>query len=158
MKEILVEIPNAEALHIRHIVLDYNGTLAKDGSLVEDIRLLLQILTEICQVHVITADTFGSVHRQLEGLNLEVKVLESDDHTEEKANYIRALGSVHCAAVGNGNNDVAMIENAAVGIALLGDEGCAQATMMKSDLVCKTIEDALNLFIKPKRLIATLRK
>ena len=153
-----VTIPNYKSLEIKHVVLDYNGTLAKDGILKETASTLLQELSSLYKVHVITADTFGSVHKQVEAFDLEVKVLSSDNHTQEKAQYIEHLGRVHCAAVGNGNNDVAMIEKAAVGIALLGDEGCAQATLMKSDLLCKTIEDALGLFIKPKRLIATLRK
>ena len=158
MKAIKVEIPNYKTVNIAHIVLDYNGTLAEDGILKEGARVLLQELSTLYSVHVITADTFGSVHKQVEAFNLTVKVLESDDHTKEKAAYVEKLGSVHCAAVGNGNNDVGMIEKAAVGIALLGDEGCATATFMKSDMVCKNIEDALRLFVKTKRLTATLRK
>jgi len=153
-----VSIPNYKTLELKHVVLDYNGTLAKDGILIEDAKVLLQELSLKYSVHVITADTFGSVHKQVESFDLKVKVLSSDNHTQEKAQYIEQLGWVHCAAVGNGNNDASMIEKAAVGIALLGDEGCAQATLMKSDLVCKNIVDALTLFVKPKRLIATLRK
>ena len=158
MKAIKVEIPNYKTVNIEHIVLDYNGTLAEDGILKETARELLQELSLLCKVHVITADTFGSVHKQVEAFDLEVKVLTSENHTQEKADYVGHLGAMHCAAVGNGNNDVGMIEKAAVGIALLGDEGCATATFMKSDMVCKNIEDALRLFVKTKRLIATLRK
>ena len=158
MREIEVVIPNYKTVQIQHIVLDYNGTLAEDGLLKDAARELLQELSLLCKVHVITADTFGSVHKQVEAFDLEVKVLKSADHTQEKADYIEQLGAMHCAAVGNGNNDVGMIEKAALGIALLGDEGCATATMMVSDLVCKNIEDALRLFVKRKRLIATLRK
>ena len=153
-----ISIPNYKTLEIKHVVLDYNGTLAKDGILKETAKALLEELSSLYSVHVITADTFGSVHKQVEAFDLEVKVLSSDNHTQEKAQYIEQLGRVHCGAVGNGNNDVDMIEKAAVGIALLGDEGCAQATLMKSDLVCKNIEDALLLFLKSKRLIATLRR
>ncbi len=158
MKEIEVVIPNYKSINIQHIVLDYNGTLAEDGLLKDGARELLQELSLLCQVHVITADTFGSVHKQVDAFELEVKVLTSDDHTQEKADYVEHLGAMHCAVVGNGNNDVGMIKKAVVGIALLGDEGCATATMMQSDLVCKSIEDALRLFVKRKRLIATLRK
>ena len=152
-----IEIPNYKSLSIQHLVLDYNGTIAKDGILIENVKVLLQTLCQEFKVYVITADTFGSVHQQLEGINVTVIVLSSDDHTQEKAAFIESLGAVHCAAIGNGNNDAKMLERAAVGIALLGDEGLCSTTFLKSDLVCKNIEDALELFIHKKRLIATLR-
>jgi soluble P-type ATPase len=40
----------------------------------------------------------------------------------------------------------------------LRDEGISTSTMKNSDLVVKSISDALNLFLKPKRLISTLRQ
>jgi len=157
MSEDTIIIPHYKELSIRHIVLDYNGTLAKDGLLKEEAKPLLSVLSRQYRLHVITADTFGSVHKQVEAFEVEVKVITGSDHTQEKADYVETLGAARCAAVGNGNNDVKMLVSAAVGIALLGDEGCSTSTMMQSDLVCKSIEDALELFIHPKRLIATLR-
>jgi soluble P-type ATPase len=47
---------------------------------------------------------------------------------------------------------------ACLGIAVLGDEGISTSTLKNSDLLVKGISDALNLFLKPKRLIATLRQ
>jgi soluble P-type ATPase len=45
-----------------------------------------------------------------------------------------------------------------LGIAVLGDEGISASTMKNADIVVKNISDALDLFLKPKRLIATLRE
>jgi len=50
-----------------------------------------------------------------------------------------------------------MLQNSLLGIAIIGDEGCATATMMASDVTCTEIEDALSLVLNEKRLIATLR-
>ena len=158
MKEVNITVPHYKKLVLRHIVLDYNGTLAEDGELKEEARDLLDPLVERYSVHVITSDTFGSVKAQLEGFNVTVKVLTSDDHTAEKAAYIDALGCVHCAAVGNGNNDAKMLKEAGLGIALIGDEGCSTETLLNSDVVCSSIKDALGLLLNEKRLIATLRK
>jgi len=152
-----IDIPNYKALTLTNIVLDYNGTLAKDGILKKEVNPLLQQLTSLFNVHVITADTFGSVAQQMKPFNLSIKVLQSTNHTQEKQDYIKSLGSQSCAAVGNGNNDIYMIKEAAVGIALLGDEGCSTKTLQESDIVCKSIESALELFLHDKRLIATLR-
>ena len=153
-----IDIPHFKRLELTHLVLDYNGTIAVDGELLPSLQRLLPKLCEAYQVHVITADTFGSVQQQLRDYPVTVKILTGEDHTQEKADYLVTLGAVHTVAIGNGNNDAAMLEKAALGIALIGKEGCATATLMQSDLACNTIEDALQLLLTPKRLIATLRR
>ncbi len=158
MKETTITIPHYATLTLRYVVLDYNGTLAKDGELKSEAKVLLKSLTDSYAVHVITADTFGSVQAQVEGFDVTVKVLKSDDHTLEKAAYVRSLTADSCVAVGNGNNDQKMLKDAALGIALIGDEGCSTQTLLNSDIVCKNIADALELLLNEKRLIATLRQ
>ena len=154
----MIEIPHFKTLVITHIVCDYNGTIATDGTVLAEIKVLFEHLTKHYQIHVITADTFGSVHTQLQDYPVEIKVLTSDNHTQEKADNITSLGASHCVAIGNGNNDTYMLKTAVIGIALLGDEGCASGLLLHSDITCKSIEDALELFLHPKRLIATLRR
>ncbi len=153
-----VAIPNFADLQLHHLVLDYNGTIAMDGMLKHEVAAMLGDLCEQYAVHVITADTFGSVLGQLRPYNVSVKVLQSSDHTAEKAAYIEELGASGCIAVGNGNNDAMMLKNAALGIAILGDEGCATPTLLASDITCKAISEALELCLLQKRLIATLRR
>ena len=143
---------------ITDIVCDYNGTIAKDGIVLPEIKEIFRRLSDDFTLYVITADTFGSVKAQLEGYGVQIKVLTSGDHTKEKAEFITELGADQCAALGNGNNDSAMLESAAVGIAVLGDEGCSRETMMRADLMVRSSADALALFLEPKRLIATLRR
>jgi len=152
-----IKIPYYKTLTLKHVVLDYNGTIAKDGELKAEVKALLPKLCQNYTVHVITSDTFGSVKAQMKEYPVTVKVLETDDHTQEKATYIEQLGKEQCVAIGNGNNDRAMLQNSVLGIAIIGDEGCATATMMASDVTCTEIEDALSLVLNEKRLIATLR-
>jgi len=153
-----IEIPHYRTLELKHLVLDYNGTLAKDGILIEEAISLLHALGEHYTIHVITSDTFGTVQAQLEGLDITIKILHSDNHTEEKSDYIQILGAAHCISVGNGSNDRLMLQNAALGIALIGNEGCSTHTLTSSDIICTSIVDALELALSPKRLIATLRQ
>ena len=154
----MIDIPNFKTLKITHIVCDYNGTIATDGTVHSTIKILFEKLSINYKIHVITADTFGSVHKQLENYPVIIKVLKSNNHTQEKADYLISLDASESVAIGNGNNDADMLKEATIGIALLGDEGCAGDTLVNADLVCKSIEDALELFLYPKRLIATLRK
>jgi len=153
----MIEIPNFKTLEIQHIVCDYNGTIAKDGIVLVEIKELFEALAKKYTLHVITADTFGSVKTQLKNYDTKIKVLCSDNHTKEKAEYINALGSENCVALGNGNNDKEMLLTAAIGIAILGGEGCSTNAMHNCDLMCKDISEALHLFLDTRRLIATLR-
>ena len=153
-----INIPNYKNLTLKHLVLDYNGTIAKDGILIKSIEPLLYALSRHYEVHVITADTFGTVKTQLEAFEVTIKVLETDNHTQEKEAYINTLKSEHCVAMGNGSNDTDMLKTSALGIAIVGDEGCSTKTMMSSDIVCNSIVDALELLLNPKRLVATLRR
>ncbi len=154
----MIEIPQYGAFDIRHIVCDYNGTIAKDGLVKPEVKVLFESLAQDYTLHVITADTFGSVVRQLKESPVTVKILSSSDHTREKADYLHSLGEEQCAALGNGNNDTLMLQNAGIGIAIIGEEGCAKETLLASDMLFTDITDALSLFLHPKRLIATLRK
>ena len=154
----MLEIPNFKTLEIRHIVCDYNGTIAKDGVVLPEIKTLFETLSKAYTLHVITADTHGSVIAQMRDYKCEVMILNSSDHTQEKADFIISLKADECAAMGNGNNDHAMLKTAAIGMAILGDEGCSKDTMFASDLICKSSIEALEMFLEPKRLIATLRR
>ncbi len=153
----IIEIPNYNRLDIQHLVLDYNGTIAIDGTFKSKIASSLAALSAHCDIYVITADTFGTVEAQLEGLDVKVKILSSQDHTAEKALFIEELGAKNCVAMGNGNNDKAMLKKAELGIAIVGNEGVATQTLLSSDIVCGDILEALELLLFPKRLIATLR-
>lgn len=154
----MIEIPNFKTLNIEHIVCDYNGTIAKDGIVLPEVKALFEDLSKVYTLHVITADTFGSVHAQLAGYRVNIKVLSTEYHTEEKAAYIAKLGKDACVVVGNGNNDASMLSSASVGIAIMGDEGCAKDALMGSDAICKSITEALSLILESKRLVATLRR
>ncbi len=153
-----IEIPNYRTVTITDIVCDYNGTIAKDGIVLPEIKEIFQRLSSDFTLYVITADTFGSVKAQLEGYGAQIKILTSSDHTQEKADFVASLSADHCAALGNGNNDCKMLKDAAIGIAVLGDEGCSRETMISADIMVQNSADALSLFLEPKRLIATLRR
>ncbi len=145
-------------IEIKNIVCDYNGTIAKDGIVLEQIQEFFGQLSKSYKIFVITADTFGSVQAQLEGFGVEIKILSSNDHTKEKSDFIQELGEKNVVAIGNGNNDALMLKKAAIGIAILGDEGCSKEALMSADIICKSIIEAFELILQPKRFIATLRR
>ncbi|MCA9977139.1 MAG: hypothetical protein KC413_15370 [Anaerolineales bacterium] len=154
---ITIEIPGYKRLQLNHLVLDYNGTLAVDGLLLPHVATTLNTLAEQVQVHVLTADTFGTARAALADVRCELGVLPLQAQDVAKRDYVLALGAAACVAVGNGRNDALMLQAAALGIAVLQAEGTAVVTLTAADVVTPTILDALALLTEPRRLIATLR-
>ncbi len=50
-----------------------------------------------------------------------------------------------------------MLRAAALGIATVQREGAAVDAMRAADIVVQNVRDALDLLLKPRRLVATLR-
>lgn len=153
-----VNIPGRDTMTLQVLVLDYNGTLALDGEMFESVKDHLLRLSPFLKIHILTADTYGTVERQCMGLPVQVKVLESMDHTTEKADYLLQFNTQEIIAIGNGANDHLMLERAHLGIAVIGFEGASMQTLLSADLVVNNIEDAFGLLIEPQRLKATLRR
>lgn len=153
-----VSIPGWKTLELEYLVLDYNGTLACDGEPVgNQLREQLGRLAALLKVHVVTADTFGKVRERVAGWPCCVEVLPAKDQDLGKLTYIEQLGSDQVAAVGNGRNDRLMLKRAALGIAVLQQEGAATEAVLAADVVCPSITAALELLENPMRLVATLR-
>ena len=153
-----INIPGYADLQLSHLVLDYNGTLAIDGQLIEGVKEQLNTLATPLQIHVITANTFGNVQAAVTDIDCHLAIL-SPDHSQDvaKLEYIEHLDSTTTVCIGNGRNDKLMLKSAALGIAVIQAEGAAVETMMAGDVVTTNILDALNLLIHPKRLVASLR-
>jgi soluble P-type ATPase len=154
---IRIEIPGAESLQLEYLVLDFNGTLACDGALLAAARGRLERLSQSVQIHVVTGDTFKRARVELADLRCRVHVLEAVGQTRAKLEYVQRLGPERTACIGNGRNDELMMEEAALGIAVVQAEGAAAATLAAADVVAHSIEDALDLLLYPQRLAATLR-
>lgn len=154
---LVIDIPGFKELRLVHLVLDYNGTLACDGVLIDGVAERLVRLSENLNVHVVTADTFGDVKSRLKDLPCRVTVLPRDGQEKEKLAYVQALGSGGTVCIGNGRNDWLMLQEAILGIAVVEGEGAAALALAASDIVCSGILSALDLLLNPLRLTATLR-
>lgn len=159
MKGLNFSIPGLGNLSLKYLVLDFNGTLALDGKLLPGVAERLQKLNDIFEkIYVITADTHGTATEVFKDLPVNIYKIASVSETAEKQAFVKALGSDVCVAIGNGANDTLMLREAMLGICVLGNEATALSTLLNADIVVQNINDALDLFLYPKRLVATLRK
>ena len=154
---LVIDIPGFKRLTLEHLVLDLNGTLARDGQLLGGVRPALMRLAQSLAVRVVTADTFGTA-RALFPPPLIVAVLTPGNEGEQKRDLVLSLGAEQTAALGNGANDALMLAAAGLGVAVIGPEGAATAAIQAARLAVNDPLAALELFLQPKRLIATLRR
>ena len=153
---IKVEISGRETLMIDHVVLDYNGTVAVDGILLEELKPRLQALLKEVTVTVLTADTYGTVRAQCEPLGLKVETFPREGAAKCKAEIVKNLSGGK-ACFGNGFNDCEMFDLADLSVAIMEGEGVCAALLSHAHVLVRSAAEALDLLLKPDRLRATLR-
>jgi len=155
---IRVDIPGWGNIEIENLVFDLNGTIATDGKISSEVKEKINSLSDKAKIYILTADTQGTASEETSDMGVELLKVSEKDSAEVKLRVLESLDSTKTVAVGNGNNDHLILKGAALGIAVLGGEGMSVSSMKNADIVVKNISDALDLFLKPKRLIATLRE
>ncbi|MCG6973368.1 MAG: ATPase P [Desulfobacterales bacterium] len=152
-----IDIPGNKKLMLEHLVLDYNGTIAFDGALIDGVKECLVELSQKLTIHVITADTFGSVEKALKDIACKLVVIPLHHQDRAKMEFVKQIGCEKTVSMGNGENDRLMLKASALGVAIVSGEGAAFETLASADVVCTEIRSALSLLSNPLRLIATLR-
>ena len=153
MSPVLLELPKGPTT-FTHLVLDYTGTLSLDGVPLEGVAERLQRLAPDLKILILTADTFGTVRETMGDLPVEIRVIGDG---REKAEVLKDMGPERIIAIGNGRNDIPMMEVAGLSMAVLGPEGAAAGLLAAADVVVRDIRDGLDLILHPLRLKATLR-
>ena len=152
-----LSVPGVGQYRLAHLVLDANGTISVDGELIEGVVERVQQLADRVEIHLLTADTRGSAGALAKRLGVACTRVERGHEAQQKRDFVDALGPDSVIAIGNGNNDEAMLARAGLGIAVMGPEGTALRALVASDVVTRSIADALDLVRDPTRLLATLR-
>ena len=152
-----VSIPGFEPMEFDHLVLDFNGTIAFDGRLIQGVEPAIAMLSQLVTVHVLTADTNQNAAQELAHLPVTTRVVNSAYQTDEKLQYVEALGSETVCAIGNGAVDAEMLKKAELGMVILGAEGLSPKALATADVVMPDIVSALESLMNANRLKATLR-
>ena len=155
---IKIDIPGWENLEIENIVMDMNGTVATDGRIPPEVKEKISVLSEKVRIYLLTADTYETADEEIRDTKAELVRVAGRDSQKGKWEFLRTLDLGKTVVLGNGNSDQLIMKEACLGISVLGDEGIFTSTLKNSDLVVKSVSDGLNLFLRPKRLISTLRQ
>ena len=155
---ISLDVPGYGVITIKNLVLDFNGTMAVDGVLVDGVEDKLKELADKLDIYVISADTYGSVGEQCSDLPVTIQKMEKENQKEQKRKFVKSLIADVTCSIGNGNVDVFMLRESVLSIVVMGHEACSGEALKNADLLVPDIHHALDLLLKPTRLIATLRR
>jgi len=137
--------------------LDFNGTIAVDGKLIDGVADMINKLSTSLNFFVVTADTYKSVEKELVGVNCKVINLSNSQKFTSKLEVLISLGKEQTLCIGNGFNDRIVLKESVLGISVLQEEGLSTAALVASDFVCKSIIDVFSCIENPDRIKATLR-
>jgi soluble P-type ATPase len=151
---LVFELPGAPTIELHTLLVDVNGTLTDRGQLIDGVAEAIARLRHRCAIHLVSADTFGTLDGLGEALSVQATRVNSGT---DKLDFANRVGATGCGVVGNGLNDALALRAAALGIVVLGPEGASPRALQEADIVCASIADALGLLADPRALAATIR-
>jgi len=152
----IYNIPGQGELELKTIILDLNGTISVAGNVVEGVKERIgQLKTAGFSLVLFTGNTRNDADQLSDDLGIEWKLAKSD---EDKRDLALGLEPDRCVSIGNGLIDLELMKVVKLSIVTLQAEGVHVQTLLNSDVVVSSINDALDLLIDPQRLIATLRR
>ena len=155
---ITIQRPGQSNLETEFILIDFEGTLASDRRVHPKAKDKINLLSKRTKIYILTAEQKEQVEEVLRKVKAEFIYLTQGESSQKKLDLLRQLGPNRTVAIGNGADDVSMIEEAGLGICVLGKEGISSETLKKADVVFTNILDALDFLLKPLRQKATLGK
>ncbi len=154
-----VNIPHFGLLEISNIIFDINGTLQFNGKISNKLIEKFRALKRHYNIFLISSDTRGNLNELAKKLDSKYIRINTGNQTdaEAKNKELLKLGKENTIAIGNGNNDMLMLKNAALGILIIGSEGASGKSLMNADVIFTNPNDAIDFLLDEKTIIATLR-
>ncbi len=153
---IILQRPGRNPLEIEFILLNFEGTLATDRRIHPKAKDKLNLLSKRSKIYILAKDEQEAIREILKKVKAEVVYFTEGEVSQGKLDLLRQLGAAKAVAIGNGVDDAPMIEEAGLGICIIGVQGTSGEAIKKADVVFTDILHALDFLLKPLRHHATL--
>ena len=145
-----------QILEITTIVLDLNGTLAVSGLIPDGVKVRINQLKKIgIDVVLFSGDKRGNARSLADDLGISFTKSRT---AMEKEKFFLQYDPKKTAAIGNARIDNGKFKHAAVSVGTIQAEGLHTGVLRYVDILVPSILDALDLFIDPNSLCATLKE
>jgi soluble P-type ATPase len=155
---ISIERPGQDDSNIEFVLIDFEGTLASDRRVHPKAKDKINLLSKRAKIYILAKEEKELVEEVLKKVKAEIIYLKEGESSQKKLDLLRQLGATRTVAIGNGVDDGPMIEDAGLGICVIGKEGASAGSVKNADMVFTDILDALDFLLKPLRQKATLGK
>jgi soluble P-type ATPase len=155
---ILIQRPGQDALEIEFLFIAFEGTLASDGRVHPKAKDKINLLSKRARIYIAVKTGRERADEVLRKVKAEIVYLTEGESARRKAELLHQIGPARTAVIGNGVDDAQIVEEAALGICVIGREGAWGEAIKKADVVVCNILDALDFLLKPLRQKATLGK
>jgi soluble P-type ATPase len=153
---ITLQRPGRTPLEVEFILLNLEGTLAIDRRIHPKAKDKLNLLSKRTSIYILTKAEPEAIREILRKVKAEVVFFKEGEVSRAKLDLVRHLGATKTVAIGNGVDDVPMIEEAGLGICIIGVEGTSGEAIKKADVAFTDILHALDFLLKPIRHKAAL--
>jgi len=153
---ITIQRPGQEPFEIEFILIDFEGTLASDRRVHPKAKDKINLLSKRTKIYILTQGEKEVLAEVLKKVKAEIIYITEGKASQQKLDLLRKLEVNKTIAIGNGLDDAPMLEEARLGICIIGKEGTSSEAIEKSDIVLTNILDALDFLLKPLRQKATL--
>jgi len=157
-KMISIQRPGQESLEVDFVLIDFEGSLASDRRVHPKAKDKINLLSKRMKIYILTKGEKELAEENLRKVKAEVIHFEEGKASQGKLDLLRQLGGKRAVVIGNGVDDALMIDEAGLGICVIGNEGASSEVLRKADVVVPNILDALDFLLKPFRQKATLGK
>ncbi len=153
---ISIQRSGMENLDIHYVLIDFEGTLAMDSRVHPKAKEKVNLLSKRATIYILTKSNREKVEKSLRKMKVDIVYVTEGDASQQKLNVLQRLGPHLTAVIGNGLDDLQMMDQAGLGMCVIGKEGSSAEAVAKADLVVTNVLDALDFLLKPLRQRATL--
>lgn len=153
---ISIQRPGQEAIEIDYILIDFEGTLASDGRVHPKAKDKINLLSKRTKIYILAKGEREKVQETLRRVKADLFFIKEEEASLQKLELLLNLGPSRSVVIGNGMDDVRMIKEAGLSMAIIGKEGTSGELIRTADLIFTNMIDALDFLLKPLRQKATL--
>jgi soluble P-type ATPase len=153
---ISIQRSGMENLDIHYVLIDFEGTLAMDSRVHPKAKEKVNLLSKRANIYILTKSNREKVEKSLRKMKVDIVYVTEGDASQQKLNVLQRLGPHLTAVIGNGLDDLQMMDQAGLGMCVIGKEGSSAEAVAKADLVVTNVLDALDFLLKPLRQSAIL--
>ena len=150
--------PGQDPLEIESIFVDVEGALSSDGRVHPKAKDKINLLSKRTRIYLFAKGDPATWEKSLQKIKAEIVFVTEGMASNQKMDRLREVGAGRTIVIGNGLDDVDMIDEAGFGICVIGKEGASGEALKKADLVVLNVLDAFDFLLKPLRQRATLGK